>query len=103
MNAHTPGPWRIGLGYQPIFAYEIPTVRTDGGGHVAYAFPISGSSDCIVAAANARLIAAAPELLDALEAMYALHTGEHGPDDHANAQTNALAKAELAIDKALVK
>ena len=87
MTQHTPGPWGIG----------------DGGMHVYYVNPEieagknidDPSHDSIVAKcdgmgvlsgipdderqANARLIAAAPELLEACKALMANKAGQHGP------------------------
>lgn len=69
MSAHTPGPWKVRHG---------PTTKPDG-----KAFEVRNDNDCLVclcgftatnepifretAAANARLIATAPELLAALK------------------------------------
>jgi hypothetical protein len=36
-----------------------------------------------------------------LQALYAIHTGEHGPDEHQAALTRALNKAELAMDRTI--
>jgi hypothetical protein len=55
---HTPGPWRVGGEYAPQFVNELPTVRTHDGKHIAYVYTESPD--------DARLIAAAPELLEAL-------------------------------------
>lgn len=54
---HTPGPWKVERGNQAIY------VSAEGGA-VARVFPSDLSDD-----GNAQLIAAAPELLEALEAM----------------------------------
>lgn len=91
--AHTPGPWHREW-------------VVDG------AFQVSGQANgdkCVIAsrapfpsrhfefAANARLIAAAPELLAACQAMFAAsrHGAEYTDDEHA-----ALALIEAAIAKA---
>jgi len=52
--AHTPGPWALAIGPHRIEVHTTPAL--------AYAFSLSDE-------ANARLIAAAPELLAALEAL----------------------------------
>ena len=63
MTQYTPGPWRA--------EKTRPTTRTTGAWHVFDAFGttavVLGNDD--EAAANARLIAAAPELLEALRGL----------------------------------
>ena len=54
---HTPGPWGVGTGW--IYAGDLKKGRL-----VCAEIPISEQGD-----ANARLIAAAPELLEALKAL----------------------------------
>jgi len=93
---HTPGPWSVGSS----------TVTINGAGHSALAIwpPKAkagkrGKQICLVAPiydwnetdeANARLIAAAPELLEALR-----HLREHGVSPRAWDMLNAaIAKAE---------
>lgn len=59
----TPGPWEIGKGIafcQSIYAGRL---------NVAFARQDNGHIDAPTAEANARLIASAPELLDALQAL----------------------------------
>lgn len=88
---HTPGPWHVGdqgAGY-PVRA-EQP--KWQGGGRAICACrPANRTNEAHQEAhANARLIAAAPELLAALEQALAVH-GDHyswGPDARA-----AIAKA----------
>lgn len=88
---HTPGPWHIG-------------VRTFHAGRDVYGpkgEPVAVADDAITATpeaeANARLIAAAPELLAALrhllEDAVALNMGESD-------RSGVLAEARAAIDKA---
>lgn len=64
---HTPGPWRR----VDCYIYGGPPGT---GSHVADASPFGPMADAGVADANARLIAAAPDLLAALEAL--MHTTE---------------------------
>lgn len=66
---HTPGPWKIFDGWgsdskKPIIVDSIPDV---GGNCVAncICYLATSNDDCL---ANARLIAAAPEMLEALQA-----------------------------------
>ena len=67
---HTPGPWRLGRsGTTVVCDTEIPQWKTgDPGSLEAYGGHLVGESMTLV---NARLIAAAPELLEALETMVA--------------------------------
>jgi hypothetical protein len=55
-HTHTPGPWTLRMRAKPILAWDV--VTTDGA--------VMGG---VYEEANARLIAAAPELLEALEAV----------------------------------
>ena len=60
---HTPGPWKARyLGYQYIVGIGdcIPIYATDGSGLIAFVLKKDGGIE------NGRLIAAAPELLEAL-------------------------------------
>jgi hypothetical protein len=69
MNEHTPGPWRVSE--RPYAQDEGPVVETPQNIYIATASPIHGGpmpgNPYERAVANARLIAAAPELLEALE------------------------------------
>lgn len=66
MSKHTPGPWYVEFG-------EAYNVRADHGGIVAQIHNlkgrhgIGGRIDANEASSNARLIAAAPDLLEALQ------------------------------------
>ena len=57
MSEHTPGPWVVGKGARWI-------IETEGGMPVAAAYTLSETA---IRNANAALIAAAPDLLKALE------------------------------------
>jgi hypothetical protein len=87
MDKHTPGPWRVDSHFN-IF-YKDAMV----------AFPcISGGLD---QKANARLIAAAPELLEALENLLkAVEWTETKPVHHLTSLGRGMAKAKIAIAKA---
>lgn len=95
---HTAGPWAVDARY-------LSEVQTADGKTVAscwheYAdgqeIRVTGALCCSIeeSAANARLIAAAPELLEALTNLLAVVRGEGGtkPDDHGLAD-RAIAKA----------
>ena len=77
MNKHTPGPWSI----RPIGGY--PIIQSETGTLVAKTDCSLNSSNFVmdidVSRANARLIASAPELLEALEAL--LYSSESLRDD----------------------
>ena len=73
---HTPGPWRAGTeqGLSYHLSPRIPILRDANGttyaiGEVSYPTTPYGTNGAEQRAANARLIAAAPELLAALEDM----------------------------------
>ena len=86
MSKHTPGPWRDG---GPSAIGGWPVVGTGRGRiicYMRYAYPIDSKT-----AANARLIAAAPDLLAALKNLEHEWDGERC--DMAEAQ-EAIAKAE---------
>lgn len=94
---HTPGPWQIdgdncggGLsiraanGARILHSNEVATYAPGG--------PISGDE----ARANARMAAAAPELLEALRDLKALVRDGYHHDE----MTRSLTQAQAAIDKA---
>ena len=82
---HTPGPWKIGT--PPPNGEQ--TVGTDQGLMVAVATTSAG----VQTKANARLIAAAPDLLEALKGLMAL-------SDHRVDLRDAAKDARAAIAKA---
>ena len=89
MSKHTPGPW--------IFDNEIGFIRTDtppyGEWDVAKVNIVRAE-----AKANARLIAAAPELLDALKLMRDAFLDTEG--SHGTLEQTATDAADAAIAKA---
>ena len=98
MSKHTPGPWTV----SPSQTYKAQIEHLAGKKTVVFARVTTPKiGDAI---ANARLIAAAPTMLEALEALDALiDFGDHVPDntamcfDDASAINEALAKARAAI------
>lgn len=88
---HTPGPWQHG---EPTFAVPDRFVRTADGQVIAYC---DGPLD--VAKANAKVIAALPELLEALRTIEAHceHAWVEGPN---NVRVLLLGAAQAAITKA---
>ena len=96
MSKHTPGPWFCPTPLHGTFYVEA---RIDGGmlQEVASCGPTAEPSQ---QAANARLIAAAPELLEALHGMLALDE-EHHQRGHCDDDVCAeVRKARAAIAKA---
>lgn len=86
MTQHTPGPW---------FAHNVG-LGPNGAGPFTY--PLGNDPD--KAAANARLIAAAPDMLAALKALHAAHRAFSGSEDWGVYDDEAREAAEAAIAKA---
>lgn len=82
---HTPGPWKIDYGYNRSINFIGPCVPDQ----------YAGSSWLRVTEANARLIAAAPDLLDALKGMLEVFGDEFGMGD-----SSVCDDARAAISKA---
>jgi hypothetical protein len=89
MNEHTPGPWAVGI----ETTEETGQVIAADGSHIAYV-------ECDPVPENTRLIAAAPELLEALKDMmiFAPHEQYNEPDEP---ETLAIQRAQSAIALAL--
>jgi len=98
MSKHTPGPWKA-ICDNPRQVNRMAMVATYGGGGVCIDCTKSGDSyemDC----ANARLIAAAPELLEALRAIVATTIEMGGTTLKAEQHNARLFAAISAIAKA---
>lgn len=102
---HTPGPWQIKSEYEPLTIIGNVDGPDDGQYHYTPICEVEETLFHDENAANARLIAAAPELLAALECISEmLDTADDTPlgqigrllDDMANRCTAALAKAREA-------
>jgi hypothetical protein len=93
MSKHTPGPWKAKkwVGTDPYDDPDRPFVEV---GNVHWSPKNWKPAAAIKQTANARLIAAAPELLEALENLLKVHEGEGGT------QHNAADMARAAIAKA---
>ena len=91
MSEHTPGPWSYTMDKERGWDFKV----TDDHGKTAI---VSGCGCCdspwVSCEADARLIAAAPEMLEALENLLKVHEGEGGT------QHNAADMAQAAIAKA---
>jgi len=90
VSGHTPGPWRWSTYHGGV---TTATVSRDG--CVSAIADIPAHHGGVSREANARLIAAAPDLLNALH-LLAAHTHPRTLDDHAaiNIARAAIAKAE---------
>ncbi len=83
MSAHTPGPWLINGEFDSEISVEIASAAWP----ICELDPVEWSPEEI---ANARLIAAAPELLEACK----LVSSDHGSSAALRAVLKAIAKAE---------
>jgi hypothetical protein len=100
MTKHTPGPWRLETHSRSANGSDL--IVTDGAGAYTVAgccYLDTGVKSAEEAAANARLIAAAPDLLDQLKGMAAQHRCGCGhpackrcADDRENDRVIALAE-----------
>lgn len=72
MSKHTPGPWEVRIPSSTAARHPVYIV---GGDLILAAISVPGGAyeDLRVAHANARLIAAAPAMLEALEEMLEVH------------------------------
>lgn len=104
MSAHTPGPWSVLTGTAEIIGSDGTMIGS------AFIGDDKGEFDVDRVMANARLIAAAPELLDALESIrqYGIDTlsgRADGPDDREwqrGAVLEMTRRARAAVNKASV-
>ena len=99
MSKHTKGPWKVD--------YTKQNVRAGLGVNVAFCgesgvYGVNGSQSVGVmeARANARLIAAAPDLLAALQSIAECCDEDHAARDYASRQTEIRGIARAAIAKA---
>ena len=95
MTPHTPGPWVV---VEKNGNYEVQTEQQNAYNDGPSYF-IADAIDCFAAEANARLIAAAPELLSALDNL--IDVADRYMDFDENSRFGeAVAKARAAIAKA---
>lgn len=73
MSQHTPGPWEIDQAIRHGF-----TVYSEQSGFIVGYMDEEGRYGAVESEANARLIAAAPDLLEALETIVATERDRHG-------------------------
>lgn len=116
MDEHTPGPWMIDPGWT-LFTHELwgrvqyPTISHAKVGNVAYVVPkVDGRRDA-TGEANARLIAAAPDLLRECRAIKAQldrveeALREHDGSDLSNTSVSFAVEPEgrISLDAAIAK
>jgi hypothetical protein len=100
MAKHSPGPWEVKLNYDNMLHEELPgrhTVKDADGWNVARIWELTNSE------ANARLIAAAPDMLKALKSLFENCEMVHkywGDGGNAKEANEAIAAARTAIAKA---
>ena len=94
--SHTPGPWEIESSFNPGYK-NISAQKHTALAQVVWCMEDEGRSpEC---EANAHLIAAAPELLEALEALVLDESKEYIPTRLWDAARAAIAKATGALAK----
>jgi len=101
MNKHTPGPWEVtDLRHSIVVRTESPNKTKYGASRYAAigGFDRSDPDQLSEALANARLIAAAPDLLEALELMLDRFRDTEG--SHGQWEEEATENARAAIAKA---
>lgn len=92
MSKHTPGPWSLNKRFKsPVVALDLK----DGGALLPIVDAVHGF-DNAQAKANARLIAAAPELLEALQELRANIGAASLSQNEKGKQVRALADAAIA-------
>lgn len=94
VRQHTPGPWQFELA--PSGGFDIEKDPNDLGRYMVIATRSSHQARAAEMHANARLIASAPDLLAALEAVLAWGTDENYERAHA-----ACEAARAAVAKAI--
>lgn len=94
MNKHTPGPWTAVS--DPLHFNSLTTIIAGNvsGGIPQVRIDVGGKSDIAELEANARLIAAAPNLLEALEAL--VRGMFDGPDESDAVMLVTNARAAIA-------
>ena len=100
-QSHTPGPWHIEQFTSGYSKYEGRTIshRLESGNmlRIARAYNVMGPNETD---ANARLIAAAPDMLAALQKLSDVFDMDEHDQDRAHAESCAIDTARAAIAKA---
>ena len=90
MSKHTPGPWKVGMAFDNYGETEIAIEHMTPAGNLVVAVALGGLQG---QDANARLIAAAPDLLAALQAIVKslVDQDDEGMIEHAQQMIDARA------------
>lgn len=93
----TPGPWEARLMRGDINVIRLGSFRNEGVTAFSYQSVVNAIDDVD----DAQLIAAAPELLSALQHLVEVYDSEDGKQWTTTSKKAAIAEARAAIDKAL--
>ncbi|MGK8745388.1 hypothetical protein ACRS6P_23250 [Pseudomonas aeruginosa] len=96
-QSYTPGPWDYWSGYNPVDELEAQITSEDGDIVIA-----SYNRQIPEGEANAKLLAAAPELLEALQGMLEVYGGQYNDDclPKSSSELDLIQQARAAIAKA---
>ena len=101
MNRHTPGPWSYEEdGGGSCFAFEVRQPRTEGGPRgiaLVYGNASDDGAPTLEDTENARLMAAAPDLLAACEAVLNYLEDGTPTDERSDAENSAIIQLAHAI------
>lgn len=105
---HTPGPWKVEPMAMPIGeTSSLHVIWTADENHPMPTLPVARTMFAPASEANARLIAAAPELLEACQWLHPIIVERFDPSEFAPAVAEQiqfiLDKVEAAIEKAEAK
>jgi hypothetical protein len=103
MNKHTPGPWKSALSFEENKApqWTVFTTQKLGKGFNGCDIAYTGTDE--QAQANARLIASAAELLEALQLVWSIVDSMRKPGINLYVDPTTIQKAQSAIAKAIGK
>lgn len=100
MSAHTPGPW-FAVQYNRSAAWRVTTSPSDAHGDIANVLAGLAARKDAEVAANAKLIAAAPDLLESLrEVLNLCAIGDVDETTEAHGWGAAIKAAKQAVEKA---
>ncbi|EOZ4779694.1 hypothetical protein ACSQPN_006131 [Pseudomonas aeruginosa] len=96
-QSYTPGPWDYWSGYNPVDELEAQITTEDGDIVIA-----SYNRQIPEGEANAKLLAAAPELIEALQGMLEVYGGQYNDDclPKSSSELDLIQQARAAIAKA---
>ena len=93
---HTPAPWKLGRNGKQSYR-DISCADNFA---IAQCFPYGNEEDLLIASANATLIAAAPELLEALDKICIAHAAWHSCMI-SGGDADAYSKCKLELDDSI--